>query len=86
MGSPDGLQQQDGESSPFATLLDLDLDKNALLVSASVASTPEDENLVDHSLSVSTAAADALEGGFPVHSLPSEATSTQFDSVNASPC
>ena len=71
---------------PFATQLDLDLDENALPVSASVADTLEDDDLVDHSLSVSTVAADALEGVFPVHSVPPEVTSTQFDSVNASPC
>ena len=77
--------QQDGVSPPFATQLDLDLDERALPVSASVADTPVGEDLVDQPQSVSTSAADALEGVFPVHSGPLKATSTQFDSVDVSP-
>ena len=85
VGSPDGAQPHDGESLSFAAQLDLDLVENALAVSATIADTPEDEDLVDNTLTVSTAAADALEGVFPVNSVPSEATSTHPDSIDATP-
>ena len=84
LGSPD---QQDDAPQPFATQLDLDFNEHALPpVSSSFAGTLVDEDLIDHSQSLSFAAADALGGVFPVHSGAVEATSTQFDPVHHSLC